>query len=638
VLPALLGPAWPRLRSIWPALLALALVALPALSGCRSRDMAPELLGLLDIGPRSATAGDSLDIVGTNLPPRKVARVTLTGTLLRPGQDPEEGVEFEVEGSVNGTRVEVPVDDALVARVCGKPEAALHTTFRGSVQVSFPASTPGALPITGSLHDVVLDIRPPSPRKARRDAQLEEAERVLALVGLRVADEAAAGGLAVTDVATDSGSEQAGIKKGDTLVSLDGWTVLDKTDIIPSGRRRAAQLGVLRPGEPRPIELEVALKGYKPRGSTDLLWVAVLLGTAACGILFFASPLARSLGWLDRFAARAAVAHAGRRNILVWLLTCLWAFWKGDASHPGGDVLPYVVFLAASGLCSLIPFSKQVVGIELDAGTALLFPVLLGAVVAIAQGEHPTKRRWSPLRGLRLSAWTLLYHVPSSIAVGCVLVLSGSIQLTEIVRAQGGEPWHWNALRTPAGLLMLLLFFAPVLLDRSPPPSRLPDAEPSALANLAGRNARGGFSSALTWGSLFVLCGVGAALFAGGWALPLIERSTQEKSFALQAAGALLFLVKTWTLALGVAVARETLPRVRIDQTGSPFLGWLLPGSLLVSALTAGWIFWDPAPLLRRVIAMVGTFLFALLAVHVSRRLAGAVRAAGAQSHVSPFL
>ena len=64
----------------------------------------------------------------------------------------------------------------------------------------------------------------------------------------------------------------------------------------------------------------------------------------------------------------------------------------------------------------------------------------------------------------------------------------------------------------------------------------------------------------------------------------------------------------------------------------------MLPTSLLCFAATAGFLLLDPAPMVRRVLATVACGLLTVLFVHVVRRLAAAVRGAGAQPQVSPFL
>ncbi len=617
----------------WPLLLALAAPA----AGCRAYEPLPQLVSLVDVGPRSTSQGDTLELSGASFPVKKTGRVLLIGDLLRPGQEPERGIEVEAEGmSPDGMRVEVPVTEALLARLCGRAEMAVHTTFRGTVQVVFAPVTPGALPITGSMQDVVLDFRPAHPRKAQVQAQQEEADRVLALLGLTVADEAAgSGGLMVRSVEDGGAAQQAGLKPNDVLMSLDGATLLERADAIPSGRQRFATVVVQREGGI--AERHLPLRGYKPGAAGDLVGVGALLGAAAALMLLLASPLGRAFGWAERWAARGASAP-GRRNPIVWLASCLLAFWRGDAAHAGSDALPYVVFLLASGLCSTLPFSRAIVGMEFDVATVLLPAVVLAAVVALGAGRRPDGVRWSPLNGVKLALWTLLHHLPTIAATACVVAQSGSLLLSDAVRAQGGEPWTWTALRTPVGPLLLALFLAPTLLDRAAPATRLPDAEPLALTSPLAPLPRAGVGGALGWGATFLLCGVASALLLGGWSLPLVDRATQERVFALQALGALLFLVKTWALALAVAVVRETVPRLRIDQATRPLLTRWLPLTVLAGAFTAVWMLAEPGPLVRRVVAGAGSALVVVMLGLLARRVATAVRGAGAQPHVSPFL
>lgn len=628
-------PVAPRVRWALPLVLALGAAAAPV--GCRAYEPLPQLVSIVDVGPRASTQGDTLELTGASFPVKKAGKVVLLGDLMRPGQEPERQVEVEAEGSSpDGNRVEVPVTEALLARLCGRAEVAVHTTFRGTVQVTFAPVTPGALPITGSMQDVVLDFKPAHPRKAQVQAQQEEADRVLALLGLTVADEAAgSGGLLVRAVEDGGAAQQAGLKPNDVLMSLDGATLLDRTDAIPSGRQRFAAVAVQRDGAVS--ERHLPLRGYKPGAAGDLVGVGALLGAVAAAMLFLASPLGRSLGWIERWAARGASAP-GRRNPIVWLASCLLAFWRGDAAHAGSEALPYVVFLLASGLCSTVPFARAIVGHEFDVATALLPSLVLSVVVALGAGRRADGVRWSPVQSLRLAGWTLLHHLPTAAATACVVAQSGSLLLTDAVRSQGGEPWTWTALKTPVGPLLLALFLAPTLLDRSAPATRLPDAEPTALANPLAARPRAGVGGAVGWGATFLLCGVASALLLGGWSLPLVDRSTQERVFALQALGALVFLGKTWALALAVAVVRETVPRLRIDQATRPLLTRWLPLALVASAATAVWMLAEPGPLVRRVVAGAGSALVALLAVMVARRVSAAVRNAGAQPHVSPFL
>src|SRR3954470_8287432 len=182
--------------------LVLGLLVLLACVGCVTVDAPPQLLNVLDFAPREAEVGDRLEVIGTGFPEGKPAHVVFKGTLYRPRKKPIKGTEIDVDASsTSADRIEMIFTEGLQTAFCGGGDQAIHTTFQGDVIVSFPASTPGALPITGSARGVRVDFRPPTARRAVVQAREDEGQRALEFMGLTVADDSpSAGGLLVTAV------------------------------------------------------------------------------------------------------------------------------------------------------------------------------------------------------------------------------------------------------------------------------------------------------------------------------------------------------------------------------------------------------------------------------------------------------
>src|SRR5262245_40450107 len=220
----------------------LSALALAVLSGCVSTEVPPQLLNVLDFAPREAEVGDRLEVIGSGFPEGKTARVVFKGTLHRPGKKPVKGVEIDVEAANSSSdKIEMMFTEGLQTSFCGSGDAALHTTFKGDVIVSFPASTPGALPITGSVRQVQIDFRAPTARRAVVEAREKEGERALDFMGLTIAnDSPAAGGLRIKDVRPASPADTAGVLPTDLITSFDNVRVLSKGDITPSGASRFA--------------------------------------------------------------------------------------------------------------------------------------------------------------------------------------------------------------------------------------------------------------------------------------------------------------------------------------------------------------------------------------------------------------
>src|SRR5437763_5774976 len=129
----------------------LCIVTLAGWSGCVSNEAPPQLLNVLDFAPREAEVGDRLEVIGAGFPEGKAAHVVFKGTLYRPGRKPVKGVEIDVDAATSSAdKIEMMFTEGLQTSFCGSGDDAIHTTFRGDVIVAFAASTPGALPITGS--------------------------------------------------------------------------------------------------------------------------------------------------------------------------------------------------------------------------------------------------------------------------------------------------------------------------------------------------------------------------------------------------------------------------------------------------------------------------------------------------------
>jgi hypothetical protein len=158
------------------------------------------------------------------------------------------------------------------------------------------------------------------------------------------------------------------------------------------------------------------------------------------------------------------------------------------------------------------------------------------------------------------------------IACGCALY--GTRSFDGMVEGQGGWPWCWAVLQKPA-LLVAFPFYvmfasrlgaATLALDAPGHAARLLVAE-RVLTNV-------------------VLCGLGVAIFAGGWQSPS-ELSVDGLDPRL--VGAFLFVCKAWALALLLMLARRTQFGANLGARGVAL------GCLATVALTGLWL-WLPPP------------------------------------------
>jgi NADH-quinone oxidoreductase subunit H len=287
------------------------------------------------------------------------------------------------------------------------------------------------------------------------------------------------------------------------------------------------------------------------------------------------------------------------------------------------------VFVLVSAAFGAAPFGQYLVAADLDVG--ILFVVALAGALSIALVGSP-----SLAAGLRAAARAALCAAPAAIATACVVVMTGSIRLREIIGAQGAMPWEWYAFRSPVAFGLFVLYFAAALGPAvAPRQGELPTGD---LPADGPRDAPARPLLALADAAhVLVLSSVAAALFLGGWRLPGLSLGQLEAAPAFELLASAVFLAKAWTVAGLLVWARAALPELGPGDVTRLFWRWLLPISCVLFALTSGWVAYRPGELAERALA-AGTFaLVCLVAARFVLRVRFHARTVD-DAHLNPFL
>jgi len=633
--------------------LLLALIVGSAL-GCVTSEVSPQLLNVLDLVPREADLGDRLEVVGTGFPEGRPARITFRGTLNRPGR-PRIRAAVDVRGaSTSADRIEMVFSEGVRAAFCGKGDEAAHTTFEGDVVVSFPASSPGALPITGELKGISVDFRPPAARRAVVRAREDEGQRALDFMGLDVAGESPpSGGLVVTAVRSASRADLAGILPGDVIARFDGVRVLSKGDLSPSGASRSVAMTVRR-AEPRaeggaetlpgPVTYETVhqmpLDGYEPSAPANLLGAGLVLLVAAAIFLLLMGPAAGVVVWAERtvigrMQPRVGGGGARRREPLVGIADGVRSIIEEDCAlaQPGKPVfrfVPYLVFVAVSSTFCAMSFGQNVVAADFDIPILFVIAVSSLLTTGFLGGGLDSNEKWSLLGAFRSAVQTISYELPGAIALVCIVMMTGSLRARDIVTAQGGWPWEWFVFRTPFTFGLFFVWMATALAEGNSGRLDLLEAE-------TGPGSRYPALHFADWANIFVVCGIASALFLGGWQIPG-RTYEQEATLGWQCLGAVLFQIKSWLLVLAVIWIRSALPRVRIGQLTALCWKYLVPASVVAFVMSGLWMAYGPAALVQTYVAIATFALSVILLAWFALRIHHGLRATHAQARLNPFL
>jgi NADH-quinone oxidoreductase subunit H len=176
------------------------------------------------------------------------------------------------------------------------------------------------------------------------------------------------------------------------------------------------------------------------------------------------------------------------------------------------------------------------------------------------------------------------YEVSIGFVLITVLLFAGSLNLSEIVRAQGPDIRGWLVF-SPL-FPMFVLFYISALAETNRPPFDLPEAESELVAGFMVEYSSTPYLLFMVgeYLNIVLMCAMLSILFFGGW-LPPID------IWPLNAIpGVLWLIVKVWFFFFLFAMAKAIVPRYRYDQLMR--LGWkvFLPISLLWVVLTAGYL------------------------------------------------
>jgi NADH-quinone oxidoreductase subunit H len=179
---------------------------------------------------------------------------------------------------------------------------------------------------------------------------------------------------------------------------------------------------------------------------------------------------------------------------------------------------------------------------------------------------------------MRSAAQLISYEVSQGLALVGVLMMSGTLSMTEIVHAQMGDGQVWYVIPQIVGFLIFMIAgFA----ETNRAPFDLPEADAELVQGYATEYGGGRFASFYfaEYLNILVVSGIATTMFLGGWDVPFWDEPGWIQPFVV--------IAKMWLFVFFFIWIRATLPRLRYDQLMS--LGWkiLLPLATLNALVTA---------------------------------------------------
>jgi NADH-quinone oxidoreductase subunit H len=243
---------------------------------------------------------------------------------------------------------------------------------------------------------------------------------------------------------------------------------------------------------------------------------------------------------------------------------------------------PLVSAVLAFASWAVIPLSEGWAIAEINVGVLYIFAISSLGVYGIIIGGWASNSKYPFLAALRSAAQMVSYEVSLGFVIITVLMCAGSLNLTDIVRAQdtrfGLLGWYWLWL-----LPMFVIFFISAMAETNRPPFDLPEAESELVAGFGVEYSSTPYLLFMLgeYVAIMTMCALGTILFLGGWLSPI-----PFPPFTW-IPGVIWFVLKASFLFFMIAMMKAIVPRYRYDQLMR--LGWkvFLPISIGAVVLVA---------------------------------------------------
>ncbi|MBQ3539798.1 MAG: NADH-quinone oxidoreductase subunit NuoH [Bacteroidaceae bacterium] len=260
------------------------------------------------------------------------------------------------------------------------------------------------------------------------------------------------------------------------------------------------------------------------------------------------------------------------------------------------NLAPYLVVMSSVLTFCCLPFGEGLLVLDFNIGIFFIMAASSFGVLGILLAGWSSNNKFSMIGAVRSGAQMISYELSIGICLLTIVVMSGTMQISELVEAQR-DGWFIFKGHLPAVIAFIIYLIAGNA-ETNRAPFDLPEAESELTAGFHTEYSgmHFGFFYVAEFMNLFIVAGIASTLFLGGW-MPLhISGFDSFNTIMDYIPGVIWFLGKTFFVIWVLMWIRWTFPRLRIDQVVSLEWKYLVPIGLLnllimTLCVVMGWIF-----------------------------------------------
>jgi NADH-quinone oxidoreductase subunit H len=246
------------------------------------------------------------------------------------------------------------------------------------------------------------------------------------------------------------------------------------------------------------------------------------------------------------------------------------------------NLAPYFPIVAALIALSVFPFSKSLQAYNINIGIFFLTAVSSIGVIGILIGGYGSNNKYALIGAMRSGVQVISYELSVGLSLLTMVLLTGSLQLSEIIETQRTGGWLIVQGHIPA-IIAFMIYMIAGTAETNRAPFDLVEAESELGAGYHTEYSGMKFAYFFLaeFINMFIIAAIATTVFFGGWLSPF---GITDGIFWLQP---FWFILKVFLIILLMMFFRWTYPRLRIDQVLTLEWKYLLPLNLMNIVLMA---------------------------------------------------
>jgi NADH-quinone oxidoreductase subunit H len=245
------------------------------------------------------------------------------------------------------------------------------------------------------------------------------------------------------------------------------------------------------------------------------------------------------------------------------------------------NLAPYIVIIVNFMLLAAIPYAKGLQALDFNIGVFYVIAVTSMSVIGVLLAGWSSNSKYSLIGAMRSGAQIVSYELSVGLALITMVILAGSMQLSEIVEAQR-TGWFIFKGHIPA-LIAFVIYIIAGTAETNRGPFDLAEAESELTAGYHTEYSgmKFAFFYLAEFINMFIVASIAATVFFGGW-MPFHIGTWDGFNRIMDFIPPFLwYLGKTFFIVWVIMLFKWTFPRLRIDQLLTLEWKYLLPINLV---------------------------------------------------------